>query len=166
MGFDIVLLSGGISVGDYDIVQDALLRIGIQKVFWKVKIQPGKPLFLGRRRGQLIFALPGNPVSAIVNFLLFVRPVLDKMMGRQSVGLRKGEAQVLEERPIKPGRRKFLRARLEWHHGTLGVRILPYQASGVLRSMVEADALVDVPEEVECLRQGDLVNILYLDYHN
>ena len=161
--FHVLLLSGGISVGDYDLVQEALLRTDIRKVFWKVKIQPGKPLFLGTRRRQLLFALPGYPVSAMVSFLLFVRPVLDKMTGRDRVGLRKGDAVVLEGRRVKPGRRKFLRARLEWTDVNPGVRVLRDQHSGVLRSMVEAEVLVEVPEDVDYLRRGDMVKIHYLE---
>jgi molybdopterin molybdotransferase len=161
--FDILLISGGGSVGDYDIVQDALIQAGMRKVLWKTRINPGKPLFIGRRFRQLIFALPGNPVSSMVNFLLLVRPVLDKMMGRKKPGLRTGDAIVMEELAFKPGQRRLLRAKLRNMKGTLTAQILPWKKSMGFASMVEADALVEVPGEVEWLKKGTRVKIYHLD---
>jgi molybdopterin molybdotransferase len=160
---DILLISGGGSVGDYDIVQDALLQAGMRKVLWNTRINPGKPLFVGRRFRQLIFALPGNPISSMLNFFLLVRPVLDKMMGQETPGLRTAEAIVLEELKVKPGQRKFIRARLKQINETIGVRVLPWQRSAGVHSMAGADALVEVPEHVEWLRKGDKVKIFHLD---
>jgi molybdopterin molybdotransferase len=132
-------------------------------VLWNTRINPGKPLFVGRRFRQLIFALPGNPISSMLNFFLLVRPVLDKMMGQETPGLRTAEAIVLEELKVKPGQRKFIRARLKQINETIGVRVLPWQRSAGVHSMAGADALVEVPEHVERLRKGDKVKIYHLD---
>jgi molybdopterin molybdotransferase len=161
--FDVLIISGGGSVGDYDIVQDALLQAGMRKVLWNTKINPGKSLFVGRRFRQLIFAMPGNPISSMLNFLFLVRPVLDKMKGQETQGLRTAQAVVLEEMRLRSGQRKFLRARLMQINETIGVKILPWKRSSGVHSMVEADVLVEVPEQIERLRPGDKVKIYYLD---
>ena len=161
--FDILIISGGGSIGDYDFVQEALLQAGMRKILWKTRIPPGKPLFVGRRFRQLIFALPGNPVSSMLNFLLLVRPVLDKMMGKQNPGLRTGEAIVMEELTVTPGQKRLFRAKLRNINGTIMAQILPWQKSVGFPSMIEADALVEVPEHVALLSQGDTVKIYHLD---
>ena len=161
--FDILLISGGGSIGDYDFVQDALLQAGMRKVLWKTRISPGKPLFVGRRFRQLIFALPGNPVSSMLNFLLLVRPVLDKMMGKETPGLKTGHAIISKELTVKPGQKRLFRAELRNIDGTIMAQILPWQKSVGFPSMIEADALVEVPEDVESLSQGDKVKIYHLD---
>ncbi len=79
---DVLIISGGVSVGDYDFVKEVLKEEGVKEIFWKVNIKPGKPLFFGKRRGALVFGLPGNPVSVYITFQEFVRPVLMKMLGR------------------------------------------------------------------------------------
>jgi molybdopterin molybdotransferase len=143
--FDILIISGGGSIGDYDFVQEALLQAGMRKILWKTRIPPGKPLFVGRRFRQLIFALPGNPVSSMLNFLLLVRPVLDKMMGKQTPGLRTEEAIVMEELTVTPGQKRLFRAKLRNINGTIMAQILPW------------------PEHVALLSQGDTVKIYHLD---
>ncbi len=158
---DVLLISGGISVGDYDIVQDVLLKAGIRKILWRDKINPGKSILVGRRFKQLIFSLPGNPVSSMLNFLLLVRPVLDKMMGRKTLGLKTGKAVILEGQRLRPGRKKFLHGRLEWIGPCLGVRILPRRQSE-FHAMAAVDALVEVSEDIELLEKGDEVNIYHL----
>jgi molybdopterin molybdotransferase len=160
--FDVLILSGGVSVGDYDLVQDILLEMGVKRLFYKVSIKPGKPVFAGLQGKRFVLGLPGNPVSCMVTFELFVRPLLDVMLGKKEVGLRSGSACVVEGRKLKAGRRKFLRGSLHEKEGRLYVWLATDQESGILRSMVESDVLVDVPDEVDRLETGSMVNILYL----
>lgn len=161
--FDILALSGGVSVGDYDLVQDILLEEGVKRIFWSVAIKPGKPTFAGRKGKRYIFGLPGNPVSCMVTFELFVRPVLDKMLGKSEIGPRKGKALLADELRIKPNRRKFLRGKLVEEGATRKVKLFKSQESGVLRSMLASDVLVDVPDGVSQLPAGTEVDILYLE---
>ncbi len=160
--FDVLILSGGVSIGDYDLVKDILLEMGVKRLFWKVRVKPGKPVFAGMQNKRFILGLPGNPVSSMVTFQLLARPLLDVMAGRSEVGLRRGSAFLLEGRKLKPGRRKFLRGSLQEAEGRLYVRLFADQESGILRSMVESNVLVDVPGEVERLKTGSMVKIVYL----
>jgi molybdopterin molybdotransferase len=156
---DIILLTGGVSVGDYDIVHETLLKAGVEEIFWRVKVQPGKPLFFGKRGKTLIFGLPGNPVSSFVNFHLFVRPVIDKLLGKCRWGNEVVSARVTNNRILKPGRRKFLRGQTRWTHTRLEVEVLPEQRSGVFSPMLKTDALIEVPGDVQLLKSGEIVNI-------
>jgi len=159
---EVVVLSGGVSVGDYDLVQDILLAEGVKKIFWQVAIKPGKPTFVGRTGRQYLFGLPGNPVSCMVTFSLFVRPLLDAMLGKRELGLPRGRAKLAEEVRLKTGRRHFLRGVLTYVDHEPRVSVLRDQHSGVLRSMVEANVLVDVPGEVTGLPAGAEVEVWYL----
>jgi molybdopterin molybdotransferase len=160
---DIVVLSGGVSVGDYDLVKDGLGAAGVRTVFWKVRIKPGKPVFFGRRGRQLVFGLPGNPTSAMVTFLLFVVPAVERLLGRS--GEKPGMARAVLAAPLstQPGRTQLLRG-LVVSPGPV-VEVAPYedQRSGVLRSMVRSRVLIVVPAEVSGLEAGAEVEILFLD---
>jgi molybdopterin molybdotransferase len=160
---DILLLTGGVSVGDYDIVHETLVRAGVEEIFWRVKVQPGKPLFFGKRDKTLIFGLPGNPVSSFVNFHLFVRPVIDKMSGKRQWGCETTEARVLNNRILKPGRRKFLRGKTRRTNTRLEIEVLPEQRSGVFSPMMNTDALVEVPGDVHLLKSGEIVTVHLLN---
>ncbi len=160
---DILVLSGGVSVGDHDLVKDGLLAAGVRTVFWKVRIKPGKPVFFGRRGRQLVFGLPGNPTSAMVTFLLFVRPAVERLLGRESPGPRRGRAVLAEEIVLKPGRRQFLRGLLDAEGATLRVKPYADQRSGVLRSMVRSRVLIDLPADAERVEAGREVDIVYTD---
>ena len=121
--FDVLLLSGGVSVGDYDLVQDILLGLGTKRIFWKVRMKPGKPSFAGIQGKRFILGLPGNPVSCMVTFELLVRPLLDVMLGRKEAGLRRGRACLTVGMRLKPERRKFLRGRVQEMDGRLFVQL-------------------------------------------
>ena len=159
---DILLLSGGVSVGDYDIVHETLQRAGVQEIFWRVKVKPGKPLFFGKMDHTLIFGLPGNPVSSVNNFYLFVKPVIDKLSGKTRWGLKTGTATILNSFILQPGRRKFLRGQIKTDNGREAVWIIPEQRSGVFSPMARADVLVEVPEDRKIVREGDTARIYYL----
>lgn len=160
---DIVVLSGGVSVGDYDLVKDQLKSFGVKPVFWQVLIKPGKPVFFGVRKHQLVFGLPGNPVSTMLTFELFVKLSIDRLLGRKQIGLRQGKAILLENLSLKPGRRQFLRGLLDQNGLVLQVQPFPFQKSGVLKSMVKSNALIVVPPEIEVMEKGEEVEVLYLD---
>jgi molybdopterin molybdotransferase len=160
---DILVLSGGVSVGDYDLVKEELRGLGVRPVFWRVRIKPGKPVFFGLHGRQLVFGLPGNPTSAMVTFHLFVRPAIDKMLGRRAPGPRAGKAVLEKEITLKPGRTQFLRAVLAGEGPELRVDPFPDQKSGVLRSMVRSRALIVVPADVSRIEKGSVVDILFLE---
>jgi molybdopterin molybdotransferase len=162
-GADILVLSGGVSVGDYDLVKKALEGHGVRPVFWQVRIKPGKPVFFGRRGRQLVFGLPGNPTSAMVSFHLFVRPAIERMLGRTVQGPETGRAVLAEAIVLKPGRTQFLRGLLVDQGPVL--RVAPYndQRSGVLRSMVRSRVLIVVPADIERLEADGEVEIMFMD---
>lgn len=160
---DILVLSGGVSVGDHDLVKNGLGDAGVRPVFWQVRIKPGKPVFFGVRGRQLVFGLPGNPASALVTFHLFVRPAVDRMLGRKTVGLRAGKAVLGQTVTMKPGRTQFLRAAAAGDGPELRVIPYPDQKSGVLRSMVRSRVLIMVGAEVARIDEGQTVDVLFID---
>jgi molybdopterin molybdotransferase len=160
---DILVLSGGVSVGDYDLVKDELRNLGVRPVFWQVRIKPGKPLFFGVRAKQLVFGLPGNPTSAMVTFHLFVRPAIQRMLGRKAAGPKAGQAVLERDVSLKPGRMQFLRAMPVGDGPELRVNPYPNQKSGVLRSMVKSRVLIIVPADVSRLERGQTVDVIFMD---
>ncbi len=160
---DILVLSGGVSVGDYDLVKDELGAAGVKPVFWQVRIKPGKPVFFGVRGRQLVFGLPGNPASAMVTFLLFVKLAVDAMLGRTSPGPAAGRAILAADVTLKPGRTQFLRG-VVTEDGPVR-KVAPYgdQRSGVLRSMVRSRVLIAVPADVRHIEAGREVEIIFMD---
>ncbi len=153
---DVLVTSGGISVGDYDLVKRVLAELG-EIVLWKVAMKPGKPLAFGTVRGKPLFGLPGYPTSSMVSFEQFVRPAILKMSGRSD--LKRPEIEVvLDERVIKkPGRRHFLRAVLEKRDGEVRASLTSSQKSGSLKPMTVANALLVIPEEVTVVEPGERV---------
>ena len=162
-GADVLVLSGGVSVGDYDLVKSELEASGVRPVFWGVRIKPGKPVFFGVRGRQLVFGLPGNPTSSMVTFHLFVRPAIDRLLGRTAIGPESARAVIGEEIKLKPGRMQFLRGILAGRGPVLTA--VPYedQRSGVLRSMVRGRILIVVPADAGRIEAGQEVEILFLD---
>lgn len=159
---DVVVLSGGVSVGDYDVVRDGLADAGVTLDFWKVRMKPGKPVSFGRHGSLPVLGLPGNPVSAWVTFELFVRPGLRKMLG-DPAPLRPRIAVTLEQ-TIKrsPGRAEFARVRLTRRGHQTFAKPLVRQSSGALSSMVQVDALLEIPAECAELAPGAVLNALLL----
>ncbi len=110
LGFDIVLISGGVSMGDYDLVPSILMNLGVKKIFHKVKIKPGKPLFFGKRCSTLVFGIPGNPVSNFLTYHIYIRPALLKMAGKQPNTFFFRDGILTKSYSHKPGRKHFVLA--------------------------------------------------------
>jgi len=159
---DILVLSGGVSMGDYDFTKAVFKDLGAEMNFWKLAIRPGQPLAFGKIQGRLAFGLPGNPVSSMVTFEQLVRPAMLKMGGHRTYGRPVVQAVFQEKFSKRNDRRHFLRGVLWKEDGVLKVRTTGDQGSGILTSMVKANGLIDVPEAVERLNPGDLVNVQVL----
>ncbi len=155
---DVLIVTGGASVGKYDFVKSILEELGAVLHLTAVNIRPGRPLVFATLGGKLIFGLPGNPVSTGVTFLQFVRPALCAMMGRQPSALRL--SAVMEEAYLKSDRKRhFLRGVARSEGGRLLVRLTGSQSSGVLSSLAAANCLILVPEEITSLDMGQAVEI-------
>jgi len=158
---DLFITSGGVSVGDYDVVKDVLAKLG-EMNFWKVAMRPGKPQAFGLIDGVPLFGLPGNPVSVMVSFEQFVRPAILKMMGRREIF--RPEVTAVLDTPIgrKTGRAEFIRVIVEWKEGRYHAGVTGPQGSGILRSMVVGNALAILPADVGRMEPGDEVRVQLL----
>ena len=146
-GADVLLSTGGVSVGDYDFVHGAFAAAGVREVFWKVRIKPGKPVRFGVKDDTLVVGLPGNPVSALVTFEALVRPALRAMLGDTRPHRPRLDVVVSRAMKAPTGRTELARARLEEREGALPRALLaPSQGSGDLTSLVGLDVLVVLPE--------------------
>ena len=159
---DVLVLSGGVSMGDYDFTKAVFRELGAEMNFWKLAIRPGQPLAFGKIQGKLAFGLPGNPVSSMVTFEQLVRPAILKMSGHRSYGRPLVQAVIQEKFSKRTDRRHFLRGVLTREEGVFKVRTTGAQGSGILTSMVKANCLIDIPVEVERVNAGDLVTVQLL----
>ncbi|MDO8525686.1 MAG: molybdopterin molybdotransferase MoeA [Candidatus Omnitrophota bacterium] len=160
---DMILTSGGVSVGDYDLVKLVLAKMGTDIKFWKVAMRPGKPLAFGHIRGIPVFGLPGNPVSSMVSFEVFVRPAVLKMLGQGGDHRNEIDAVLKEGICKKKGLKYFLRAITRRESGRYVTRTTGPQGSGILRSMALANSLIILPEDVESAAKGEKVKIRFLE---
>ena len=160
---DLILTSGGVSVGDYDLVKFILAKIGTDIKFWKVAMRPGKPLVFGRLGEKFIFGLPGNPVSSMISFEVFVRPAILKMLGQPHDTRKEVDAVLEEDIQKKKGLRYFVRAQTRWDDGVYITRTTGPQCSGILKSMAMANSLIILPEDEEEVAKGVRVTVLFLD---
>lgn len=157
--YDIVLISGGISVGDYDFVKEALLENGVQELFYKINQKPGKPMFFGSKNDTLVFALPGNPASSLTNFYIYVYPAIKNRMGFSDIHLKKMLRKLNENVTNTTGKTLFLKALYDETH----VTVLDGQSSAMLNTFAIANSLLVVPNDVESLKKGQLVTLLPID---
>ena len=148
--FDLVLISGGISVGDYDFVRESLEFLGVKEEFYKVNQKPGKPLFFGKKDSKIVFALPGNPASTLNCFYLYVIPILHKLLGKKSDGLPCIQTNIDSNITNKFGRALFLKAVV---HDTQA-HIIDEHNSASLLSFSKANALVYVPSYTTLMERG------------
>jgi molybdopterin molybdotransferase len=162
-GCDLVLTSAGVSVGEFDYTRDVIASLGAEMKFWRVRMRPGAPLGFGLLGATPWIGLPGNPVSAMVTFELFVRPVMRRMLGHTRL-FRRPVPVVLEE-PVTIGAKltHFLRAIVSTRDdGTVTARLTGPQGSGILTSMSRANALLVVPEDRPTTDAGDILHALPL----
>ncbi len=162
-GADLFLTSGGVSVGDFDVVKKVLAAEG-EMSFWRVRMKPGKPLAFGHIHGVPLLGLPGNPVSAMIAFEIFARPAILKMLGKTQLEKPTVEAVLLDEIKRKDDRRHYLRVSLEKRDGAYQARLTGDQGSGILLSMVRAQGLAIIPEDVNHLPAGARVRVMMLDW--
>jgi molybdopterin molybdotransferase len=142
---DVVIVSGGVSVGPHDHVKPALASLDVEEIFWRVALQPGKPTWFGRRDGTLVFGLPGNPVSAVVTFALFVRPALAALQGRTDEHSIDSAALLASAVRRNPDREQVIRVRLQRDNGRLLATPNGAQGSHIVTSLLGADALAFIP---------------------
>jgi molybdopterin molybdotransferase len=157
---DVLVLSGGVSMGKYDLVEGVLKDLGAQFYFDAVAIRPGKPAVFGRCADTLVFGLPGNPVSTMVTFELFVSPALDLLSGAPARDLPLVEARLAEALHEKPGLTHFLPARVEWRGATPQVKALRWQGSGDIIALSHANCFLVVAADRDHLEAGETVPIL------
>jgi molybdopterin molybdotransferase len=159
---DVVVTSGGVSVGEKDLVKGMMLDLGVEQIFWGVKFKPGKPLFFGVQGDVRLFGLPGNPVSAMVCFELFVRPALMRMMGREDKKRQRVEVFFEEDVCNQFGRMHAMRVSLRRTEKGLLARSVGAQGSGLVSSLTKADALALIGPQSEGVRAGEPVEAIVL----
>ncbi len=160
---DIIISSGGVSVGDYDFVKEVLADLGVEMKFWKVAMRPGQPLAFGIIAGKPTFGLPGNPVSVMVSFEQFVRPSIRKMTGHKKLFRPIITAIAKEKITTSKGKKYFIRCHVQQQENTWYASSTGMQGSGILMSMAEANGLMIIPEMQESVNPGDKVKIQLLD---
>ncbi|HEY0665736.1 MAG TPA: gephyrin-like molybdotransferase Glp [Gallionella sp.] len=168
--YDVLLVSGGTSVGVHDYVRPTIEKLGVAMKFWRVAVRPGHPLAFGGvpkasqdARGTLVFGLPGNPVSSMVCFEEFVLPALRRMMGNPRPYRRTVTARLAHPVKFRPGRTEFIRVQLARDAAGYVASSTGTQSSGVLMSMAKADGLLVVPADSHGLAEGEQVTVQLLD---
>ena len=161
---DIILSTGGVSVGDYDYVKKVLGDLGAEIKFWQVKMKPGKPLTFGLLQNKPYFGLPGNPVSCMVSFLLFVRPAIRKLIGYDSRYWHLPEFCALTENDLNTAgdRRQYLRGKVTYTDGQFRVSTAANQGSGMLSSMTGTNCLVILEPGKTLIARGTEVRVLLM----
>lgn len=157
--YDLVLTSGGVSTGDEDHVKNAVEALGALD-FWRVAIRPGRPLAFGRIGITPFLGLPGNPVAAMVCFMIFARPLLLKLAGRASWDFTAPVVAAGFSFKKRPGRREWLRGWVEMREGIATACRFSAEGSGILTSMVEAQGLIELPEDLDDVQQGTMLRFL------
>jgi len=159
---DVIVTSGGVSMGEYDLVRDVLLELGLKQGFYKVAMRPGKPNLFGIIDNKPVFGLPGNPVSCMIGFEVFVRPAILRMLGQDEDDMVEVDAYLEEDVKKKKGLRFFIRAQTRWENGRYVTKTTGPQGSGMLSSMVLANSLMILPEEDGLIKRGTMVRVRFL----
>lgn len=159
---DVLVSSGGASVGDYDLIRPTLLALGVTLDFWKVAIKPGKPLMFGKHEDCLIFGLPGNPASSLVTFEVFVRPALRKLAGHTRLFRPRMQAQL--QAPARPtrGRTHLVRGTIEWQEGSAMFTPHADQGSGNLLSMRDIEAFGVLPPGAQTIEPPAQIDVMLM----
>jgi molybdopterin molybdotransferase len=156
---DVLITSAGVSAGDRDLVREILAELGVEQLFWRVDIKPGGPTAFGMKDGHPVFSLPGNPVSTMVTFEEFVRPAILRMMGHRRVIKPFVKAVLQGKARKKPGKINFLRVRLTNENGRYLAHSSGDQNTGILKTMVLADAMARLPADRTEFAPGDEVDV-------
>jgi molybdopterin molybdotransferase len=159
---DVLILTGGVSVGTYDFVGEILREIGLEVIFSGVAIRPGKPTVFARQADRLVFGLPGNPISTLVSFELFVRPALERICGLASTGLYRVHGRLLFEVKHKADRTSYLPAWISWNDEGWAVRPLLWKGSSDIIGFSRANGLFVLPRETKSIARGGQVEVLLL----
>lgn len=154
--FDVVLVSGGISVGDYDFVKEALLYNGVEELFYTINQKPGKPLFFGKKDKTIVFALPGNPASALSCFYIYVHLALKKTMGFNAVHLNKIKRKITTPFQNTTGKSLFLKG----FYDDESVTVLESQSSAMLNTFATANGLIYIPYDNELVTENQEVTVI------
>lgn len=157
--FDVILISGGISVGDYDFVKEALLQNGVEELFYKINQKPGKPLFFGKKEEKLVFALPGNPASSLTCFYVYALPALKKRMGFTDIHLPKRSRRITTAFSNTTGKTLFLKGL----YTDKGVTVLESQSSAMLNTFAVANCFIYLPHTVSEIKENQEVQIIPLN---
>jgi len=160
---DVLILSGGVSMGEYDLVKETLRGLGVRLFFEKVRMKPGKPTVFGVKDSTLVFGLPGNPVSTIVAFEQFVRPAIRKISGHKQLERPRVHAVLGRALKKKPGRRWFAPAMTVHREDRWHTDAVDWHGSADLLAMTKANSFVIVPEELGVLEAGEMVEVQLLD---
>src|SRR3989440_2366234 len=163
MQSDLIITSGGVSVGDFDLVKNIMTEQGAIN-FWRINMRPGKPVAFGHLGNVPLLGLPGNPVSAAVTFELFGRPVIRKMLGDTHLVPSQVDVVVEDCAGQRAMRRHYVRARVEWRDGHFVAHTTGNQGSNIMTSLLNANALVIVPEGGVEVRPGDIAKAMMLDW--
>ncbi|MBT8490024.1 MAG: molybdopterin molybdotransferase MoeA [Deltaproteobacteria bacterium] len=163
MRADIIMSSAGVSVGDYDFVKDVMKEIGVMIDFHQVAQRPGKPFTFGTAGKKLVFGLPGNPVSSMITFEQYVRPTLLKMTGHKRIFRTTIKAILQEDIQKKKGLRYFLRVQVRYENGRFTAVTTGEQGSGILKSMVLANGIMVLPEDITSIKKGSEVMVQVID---
>lgn len=158
--YDIVISTGGVSMGKYDYVPEVVKEIGVQNIFYKVNQKPGKPIFFGKKGRKLFFGLPGNPAAVVTSFYQYVLPAINKWQHKSSLFLPQGYCQLNHDYTAKGSRTKFLKAKCDNNR----VEVLEGQGSHILASLAEANCLIELAEGVKEVKAGKEVLIHKLSH--
>lgn len=157
---DMLLISGGVSMGDYDLVPEVLASLGVEKIFHKVNIKPGKPLFFGIKNKTLVFGIPGNPVSNFLSYLIFVRPALCKMKGYLNCKPAFKEGLVEKRFYTKAGRKHFVLVKISRKLGRYYVSAVDSHGSADTLALSKADGFMVVDERLNFVRKGSKIQFI------
>jgi molybdopterin molybdotransferase len=159
---DVLIITGGVSMGEYDFVQEVFEELGLKILFSKVAIKPGKPTVFARKGDTLIFGLPGNPISALVTFECFVRPALGSLCGMAQPELHRMKGELLADMKQSSGRMAFFPAWVFWNEGGLKVEPLPWKSSADIIGFTGANATYIFPRNRDRLKKGEVVDVMLL----
>ncbi|MGI6225414.1 MAG: gephyrin-like molybdotransferase Glp [Peptococcales bacterium] len=159
---DLVLTTGGASVGDYDLIEEALQEMGAEILFNRIKIKPGSPVVAGLIKGKLVIGLSGNPAACLITFELLVRPLIKKLMGKKDVEFRYNEVILVDGFQKASFQRRFVRVNVKYKNGKWLAYQTGKQSTGILKSMVNCNALIDIPAGSEPIKPGSLVKAILL----